>query len=334
MRVWGLTAVVAFAIGSVGLAAASKLPPRDFAVADRPMGDDIDPGQARQWPGGVTSLSDVRFAAISGWRRLTVDVYMPPKKAGPKPVILYIHGGGWMNSDARHFGALANFPAVAARLAREGFVVAAMEYRMASEAKFPAQVQDARAALRFLKANAARFGIDPARSGVIGGSAGGHLSALLAFSCGDNSVEAAGITAPAGSECVQALVGWYGVYDTAAIAATRATGRDNAIENLLGCNGACPPERLATVSPVTYVDAKDPPTLLIHGNNDKTVPVSQSHLLEAKLKAAGVPVSAIYIDGVDHSFVGKTPAETRAATLQAINASFDFFHQQLDGALK
>jgi dipeptidyl aminopeptidase/acylaminoacyl peptidase len=82
-------------------------------------------------------------------------------------------------------------------------------------------------------------------------------------------------------------------------------------------------------SPVSYVDAKDPPFLLIHGTEDQVVPIAQSRLGEARLRAAGVAVQTIYIPGVDHSFIGTTPAQTRAATLQATNATFDFFHARL-----
>lgn len=325
-----LTIVAAAAAMACAALPASAAPERTFVVADRPLSDDLNPGAVKTWPGGVTSHADLRYAAISGWRRLTLDLYMPPRKAGPKPLILYVHGGGWMNSDSRHFGAIADLPALLARLAGEGFVVAAIEYRHAREAAFPAQGHDVRAALRFLKANADRFGIDPARTGVIGGSAGAHLAGLLALSCGDARLDPDGTKAPAGSECVQAFVGWYGVYDATALAAQRPSGRDGGIEGLLGCTGGCPADKLALVSPVTYLDRSDPPTLLIHGTEDKTVPVEQSHLLEERMKAAGVPVSAIYIPGVDHSFMGKTPAETRAATLRAVNASFDFLHRQLD----
>lgn len=318
-------------VSSAGAGAAGQ---RTFAVAERPLADDPNPGAAKAWPGGVTSIADVRYAAISGFRRLTLDIYMPPRKAGPKPLVLYVHGGGWMNSDSRHLGAVADFPALAARLAGEGFVVASVEYRHALEAKFPAQIQDVRAALRFLKGNAGRYGIDPARVGVIGGSAGGHLAGLLALSCGDRGLDAAGTTAPAGSECVQAFVGWYGVYDVATLAAGRPRRQDDAIERLLGCTGPCSAESIAAVSPVTYLDRNDPPSLLVHGEEDKTVPVSQSRELEARMKAAGVPVSTVYIPAVDHSFIGQTPADTRAATLRAVNASFDFLHRELDGARK
>jgi acetyl esterase/lipase len=303
---------------------------RDFPVSATPSLDDHYPVQVTRWPHGVTSLADVAYSTIPGYRPLVIDIYQPPKRGGPKPLILYIHGGGWVAGHTRHSGALANFPAVLARLASEGFVVASLEYRLAGEARFPAQLQDARAALRFLKGNAARFGIDPARTGVWGGSAGGHLTALTALSCGVTSIDPAGAKAPAGSECVQAAVTWYGVFDFAALAAGRPGGTDDAAGRLLGCTGPCTAEQYAPASPVTYIDAKDPPFLLIHGEADQTVPVAQSRIAEARFRAAGVPVEAIYIPGVDHSFIGATLAETRAATLRATNATFDFFHAKLD----
>lgn len=319
-------------IAALAFAGPAHAATRDFPVSDKPVLEDMYPHAVTQWPDRVTSLADVTYQTIPGYRPQIVDIYMPPKSAGPKPLILYIHGGGWVAGHTRHSGALANFPAVLARLAGEGFVVASLEYRLAAEAPFPAQVQDARAALRFLKANAARFGIDSSRTGVWGGSAGGHLAALTAMTCGVSALDAAGTKSTPGSECVQAAVTWYGVFDFAALAASRADQVDGAASKLLACKGACTAADYAPASPVTYIDPKDPPFLLIHGDEDKTVPVAQSHLAEEKLKAAGVPVEAIYIPGVDHSFIGATPAATREATLRATNATFDFFHKVLDGA--
>ena len=273
---------------------------RVFPVAATPVVSDHYPARQTQWPGGVTSLADVTYSTLPGYRPLVIDIYMPPKHATPKPLVLYIHGGGWVGGHTRHGGALANFPAALARLASEGFVVASLEYRLAAEAPFPAQVQDVRAALRVLKANAA------------------------------TSLDAPGTTAPAASECVQAAAIWYGGFDCAALAAGRPGGQDAAGAKLLACQGPCSPEKTAAASPNTYIDPRDPPFLLIHGEADKTVPVGQSLLGEAKLKAAHVPVDTIIIPGVDHSFIGQTPQETTQATLRAINATFDFLHQQLD----
>jgi acetyl esterase/lipase len=321
----------AFMLGAVCAPALAK--DRDFPVAEKPVLDDRYPVHVTRWPGGVSSLADVTYSTIPGYRPMVVDIYMPAKRGGAKPLVLYIHGGGWVGGHTRHAGAMGDFPAALAKLAGEGFVVASLEYRLADEARFPAALQDARAALRYLKGNAGRFGIDPARSGVWGGSAGGHLSALAALSCGVSGLDPAGTKADPGSECVQAAVIWYGVFDFAALAAGRPGGTDPAGGRLLGCQ-VCTAENYAPASPVTYIDAKDPPMLLIHGEGDRTVPVAQSRIAEARLRAAAVPVESIYIPGVDHSFIGATAAETRTATLRAVNATFDFFHAKLDGAGK
>jgi acetyl esterase/lipase len=316
-------------------AVANAAPKRDFPVSEKPALTDVYPDRITKWAGGITSHADVVYSSPSGFRPLVVDIYMPPKKGGAKPLILYIHGGGWVGGHTRHSGALSNFPAVLAKLASEGFVVASLEYRLSGEAPFPAQLQDSRAAIRFLKANAAKYGIDPAKVGVWGGSAGGHLSALTAYSCGDTSLEPA--PAAAGSECVQSLVSWYGVFDFAAMInrPLPSNGQVSPENQLLRCKPVeCDPAQIAAVSPVSYIDANDPPSLLIHGEKDAVVDVSQSRIAEARLKAAGASVESIYIPGVDHSFIGASYAETKAATLQATNATFDFFHKTLKAKAK
>lgn len=320
---------VAGTLGGVSHAAEA----RDFPVSATPFTGDVYPDRVTRFPDGVTGLADVTYSVVPGFRPLVVDLYMPAGSAR-RPLVIYIHGGGWVGGHTRHSGALSDFPRVLAKLASEGFVVASLEYRLSDEAPFPAALQDARAALRFLRANAARYHIDPARVGVWGGSAGGHLAALVATSCGDTSLDpspAAGAAPAPGSECVQAAVTWYGVFDFAPMAARQGNGSEL---KFLGCNGVCDATRIARASPVTYIGAGDPPFLLIHGEKDATVDVSQSRLAEARLRAAGVPVTAIYIPDVDHSFIGQKPETTRAATLQATNATFDFFHLMLDGARK
>jgi acetyl esterase/lipase len=313
---------------SIVLGAASLLPiqasaqTRDFPTAATPVLEDRFPVAAVTFPDGVKAYRDVTYQTLPGYRPQIVDIYTPASK-GPHPLILYIHGGGWIGGHTRHSGALADFPKVLAKLASEGFVVASLEYRLSAEAKFPAQLQDSNAALRFLRQHAADYGIDAARVGVWGGSAGGHLAALTAVTCRDTNLDP-GATADG---CVQAAVTWYGVYDFAGMTATPDGNAAGA--KLLGCEGACPVERIRSVSPVTYIDAKDPPFLLIHGETDKVVPVEQSRRGEAALRKAGVKVESIYIPAVDHSFIGTTPEATRTATLRATNATFDFFHKQL-----
>ena len=309
---------------------------RDFPTSAAPALTDVYPDRVTHFPGGVTGLADVVYASNVGYRPQVGDIYLPPASLGtaPKPLILYIHGGGWIAGHTRHNGALSNFPEVLASLAAEGFVVASLEYRLSAEAPFPAQLQDSRAALRFLRANAGRYGIDGARVGVWGGSAGGHLTALTALTCGVSSLDAPlapGASTPAaGSECVQAAVTWYGVYDFAPMLARTATVPGSPPNLLIRCRpDDCPAERVAAVSPVTYIDRSDPPFLLIHGDADTQVPVAQSHLAEERLRAAGVPVEAIYIPGAEHSFIMATPEQTHSVTMRAINATFDFFHRKL-----
>ena len=305
--------------------AGASAQPRDFPVAAAPVLEDRLPAAPIAFPGGVRMWRDIVYQTVPGYRPQIVDIYVPAS-AGPHPLILYIHGGGWMGGHTRHSGALADFPRVLASLAAEGFTVASLEYRLSGEARFPAQLDDMRAAIRFLKGKAGSYGIDPARVAIWGGSAGGHLAALAALSCGAPGFDAR--PQPAGSECVQAAAIWYGVFDFAPIVA-RAEGSPTA---LIGCADAasCPADRIRAVSPLTYLDAGDPPFLLIHGEDDRTVSVTQSKEALAKMRAAGVKVDAILLPGIDHSFIGKTPAETRAATLHAVNATFDFFHAQLD----
>jgi acetyl esterase/lipase len=295
---------------------------RDFPTAATPVLEDRFPVARVAFPGGVKAFRDVTYQTLPGYRPQIVDIYVPASK-GPHPLILYIHGGGWIGGHTRHSGALADFPKVLAQLASEGFVVASLEYRLSAEAKFPAQLQDSNAALRFLRQHAVDYGIDTAKVGVWGGSAGGHLAALTAVTCRETSLD----PAAAADGCVQAAVTWYGVYDFAGMTATPDGNAAGA--KLLGCEGACPADRIRAVSPVTYIDAKDPPFLLIHGETDKVVPVDQSRKGEAALRKAGVKVESIYIPAVDHSFIGTTPETTRSATLRATNATFDFFHKQL-----
>jgi acetyl esterase/lipase len=313
-----------FLAATAALLAAPVTAQRVFPVSEKPALDDLFPVQPVVFPKGVKAYRDVVYQQLPGYTPQVVDIYVPATK-GPHPLVLYIHGGGWVGGHTRHSGALSNFPAVLAALAAEGFTVASLEYRLSAEAKFPAQLQDAKASLRFLGANASKYRIDTSRVGLWGGSAGGHLTALAALTCKDTSLD----PAAAKDVCATAAVTWYGVFDFGALAAARASGTDGAAERLMGCDGACPADRYALASPVTYIDAKDPPFLLIHGTEDKVVPVGQSYEAEKRFKAAGVPVQVLYIPGVDHSFIGTTPAQTRDATLKATNATFDFFHAKL-----
>jgi acetyl esterase/lipase len=318
------TAFVAVAAFSVPAHAA---PPRSFPVAAVPVLEDTFPAQAVVFPGGVKAWRDVVYQQLPGYIPQVVDIYVPASK-GPHPLVLYIHGGRWAAGHTRHLAAFKNFPAVMASLAAEGFTVASLEYRLSGEARFPAQLQDAKAALRFLGKHAAQYKLDPKRVGVWGASAGGQLTALTALTCHDTTLD----PAAADDVCPTAAVIWYGAFNYAGVTTSPAGKAGGA--QLLGCDGTCSDERIRTASPVAYIDAKDPPFLLIHGESDTMVPVDQSREGEAALRKAGVPVEAIYIPDVDHSFIGANPAATRDANLRAVNATFDFFHAKLGAPRK
>ncbi|WP_176594091.1 alpha/beta hydrolase [Sphingobium sp. EM0848] len=288
------------------------------------------PQTATRFPGGVTAQADIIYSQPLHYRPLRLDLYRPQNRKEPLPLIVHVHGGAWMTGTKRHGGPIRDFPAVLAQYAARGFVVASVEYRLDGEAHFPAAIQDVKTAIRFLRLHAGGYGIDPAHVGIFGGSAGGQLAALASTSCGIAKLQPpADPNTPdlaAMSDCVQAGVSWYGVHDFATV--PTPPGQTGPAP-YLGCPDQCSGEVLRFASPITYVDAQDPPMLLIHGLADTLVAVSQTQEFKSALKAAHTPVDAIYIPGVDHGFVGKTDADTHRANAQALEATLAFFERTL-----
>jgi carboxylesterase type B len=321
-------------------------------IDSKPVLEDRYPERRIAFPGNVVSFADLTFSALAGYRPLTLDLYRPSTASTPLPLVIYVHGGGWQSGHTRHSGAFADWPRVLASIAARGYVVASLEYRLSGEARFPAAIQDVKAAIRWLRAHAQQFGIDRQRTVIWGGSAGGQLAALTGTACGIAALDPAGAAAaqrpepgaagsvPAStnsaaaarpeSDCVQGVIAWYGIFDFATVASETsstadATNASAAPSRYLGCAlGKCSPEVLASASAIHYLDARDPPVLLIHGVNDKTVPVQQSRAYLRALQAKGVSAELIELPGVDHSFIGATPEATRAASLRALEKSLDF----------
>jgi acetyl esterase/lipase len=297
-------------------------------TAAAPVLDDRYPRAKIAFGSDVESYPDVIFSTPAGFRPLRLDIYRQVAPGGARPLVVYIHGGGWQSGHTRHSGAFANWPEVLASLARRGYVVASIEYRLSSEAKFPAAIHDVKNAIKWLRLSAAKYSIDPRKAIVWGGSAGGQLAALAGASCGVEAL-APEVTDKAGpiaaqSDCVQGLVAWYGVFDFNAIAELSSqTAASSAPGKYLGCSTPCG-SKATLASPISHVDAKDPPTLLIHGEIDKVVPVSQSRAFDAALRAKGVPTELVVIPAVDHSFIGNSPEATRQASLQALAKTFAF----------
>jgi acetyl esterase/lipase len=288
--------------------------------------DDPMPERILTFANGVSVSTDVVYSTLVGYRPITLDLYHL-EEDGPRPLVIYIHGGAWMIGHKRQSGrAFEDFPAVLTELASRGYVVASIDYRLANEAPFPAAINDVRTAIRFLKANANRYGIDTLNVAIWGNSAGAQLAALAALDCGHS---------PGGedkhnageSDCVQAAVAWYGVYDFATLPQTVVP---RAVNAYLDCvKDTCSPERINAASAAAHVDSKDPPVLLMHGTDDTTVPITQSQELEAKLKAAKVPVTLEVIPDVGHSWVGTDAAATQAAGQRALDLTFRFFDKEL-----
>lgn len=326
MSRWFRSAVTATLLSLSGTAvAAGPTPPTPPTSPEPSLGDPMPP-RMLPYPGGVTALADVQYSGIDGFRPLILDLYLPPERSTAKPLLVYVHGGGWRGGHTRQSGAFSDFPGVLADLAARGYVVASVEYRLSGEARFPAALDDVRSAIRFLRANAGQYGIDGARVGVFGGSAGGQLSILEAVTCGGSPTGADKADADQ-SDCPQAAVGWYGIYEFPAMP---GQAESKAEDDYLGCRMAkCSKAQLAAASAIVHADAKDPPLLLLHGENDKTVPVAQSRAMAARVQAVGGQVDLEVVPGVGHSWIGANDAETRAASLHALDRTLRFFDQHL-----
>jgi acetyl esterase/lipase len=308
------------------------------AIAEQTVRDDVFPVVQATYPGGVIATPHVEFANYLGYRPLQLDLYRQSTSAMPRPLIVFVHGGGWSRGDARGSGAFADWPAVLASVAARGYVVASVDYRLSSEVHASAQVQDVKAAIRFLRSKAGDYGIDPARVYLWGGSAGGHLAALSALSCGVAAFDppastgrlpgshARIATSLPQSDCVQGAVIWYGVFDLRQQGADAGSALTTArIAALLGCDATSCDAAERAASPITYVKREEPPLLLIHGTADDEVSVEQTKRMSAALEAAKAPAETLLLPGSNHGLFGKTLADTRHDSLLALSRTLAFF---------
>jgi acetyl esterase/lipase len=237
-------------------------------------------------PEGTESHKDVAYGTHE---RNKLDVFVP-KADKPLPLIVWVHGGGWEAGDK------GGGNAAMSQLGR-GYAVASINYRFSKHAPFPAQIHDAKAAIRFLRANAKKYNLNPDRFGVIGASAGGHLVSLLGTSGGVKDLEGDGGNKDA-SSAVQAVIDVFGPTDLAKLS---PPGKVNAVTRLLGGDTADKADLAKQGNPITYVDKADPPVLILHGDKDTLVPVSQSELFRDALKGAGVENELVVVPGAGHS---------------------------------
>lgn len=262
----------------------------------------LSPQRQESLPEGAKVKADLVYAQ-GGGRPLRLDLFLPVSGEGPFPAVVYIHGGAWRSGDKSHFWPQA------AHMAREGFVGACIEYRLSREAKFPAAVKDAKAAIRWLRANASRYHIDPAKIGVAGESAGGHLAAMLGTTSHIPAFEGDGGNASYSSQ-VQAVAAFNPVSDLVSFGKRMSgSGREqrNPIYRFLGVTYRDDPKLWANASPLAHVSSESAPFLFLHGTDDQVVPYQQSVAMLEKLKEAGLHAEILIAEGAGHTFYNRSP---------------------------
>ena len=249
-----------------------------------------EPPLAAITPGALSI--DVTYCTTPEGVDLTMDVYQPKVLDGPSPVVMYVHGGGWTGGDKSDGAGTMFFP----ELQRRGYLVVSINYRLAPMYKFPSQIQDVKCAIRYFRANAAAYNLDPDRIGAMGSSAGGHLVALL----GTVTTEAAWDDGPYAGQFgrVQAVVDMFGPTDLVSMAYIQNKRLEARVFGLTD-----PQDPLfQNYSPITHVTSDDPPFLILHGDQDETVPLEQSQVFYDKLIEMGVPAELVVVKNAAHGF--------------------------------
>lgn len=224
-----------------------------------------------------------------------LDIYVPPNAKGPIPLIVFVHGGGWLGNDK--YADMGYMKNTVAEIINSGFALASIDYRFATQATFPAQIQDCNTAVSFLYNNAERYGLDTARFALMGFSAGGHLASLQGLSNNDQ-IEEFFVPNSSREFFFKAVVDFYGPSELTSL---KSSDDPNAPETiLLGATPIARPDLAKIASPVTYVDKNDPPFLIVHGEKDDMVWNRQSKLLSGWLTAVGVENELIIVPNAPH----------------------------------
>jgi acetyl esterase/lipase len=244
-----------------------------------------------------------------------LDLYLPEKGGDrPLPLLVWIHGGGWLG------GSKGENPG-AGLTARGEYASASVEYRFSDKAVFPAQIQDCQAAVRFLRANASKYNVDPDHIGVWGASAGGHLVALLGTAADAKGWDGVGAHADQSAR-VQAVCDYFGPADFTVM----KSDADSSVGRLLGGAVADRKDLARQASPVAYASKDDAPFLIIHGDHDALVPLHQSEMLYDALKQAGIEATFLVVkNGVHGPFDSKCEPKPE----QIREAVFGFFDRHL-----
>ena len=253
---------------------------------------------------GVTSHLGIEYAQIPGFRPLELDLYLTASPAGPVPVVVHVHGGGWRRGSRRH-----PLPALGdgfyQGLAASGIAVAAVDYRLSGEARYPAAVDDVRAAVAWARSALPGYGVTPGPLVLWGDSAGGHLALLTALTgtgltgtqLDNTGLDNTGL----GNTGVDGVVAWFPVTDLTAMPGDDPGTREALF---LGAPPSRVPDLARAASPITHVHAGAPPVLLMHGDSDTMVPADQSIRLAAALTDAGATATLELVPGASHFWDG------------------------------
>ncbi len=262
---------------------------------------------------GVTVHHGVEFASVEGFRPLLLDLYVPPLGSSSGAAIVYLHGGGWAVGTRRRFGRafLGWSPTPLDRLAAAGFVVATVDYRLSGEARFPAQLHDVKAAIRWLRGNAAALAVDPARVVAWGESAGGHLAVLAGLTADRGDLEGEVGDHLGQSSAVSGVVDWYGPMNLLSLSSQHLPNSDKRPDDaqswessMVGAPLQTDPGRSRAASPISYVHAAAPPIQIHHGTDDGQVPFAQSVEFAEAMRRVGGDVELIVVEGSDHFWTG------------------------------
>jgi acetyl esterase/lipase len=265
-------------------------------------------------PPAVTKTWDIAYAS-PGDTALRLDLVQPAAAKGPLPAVLVIHGGAWREGGKEENRRLL------IDFARRGYAAISPQYRFCPKDTFPAQVQDVKAAVRWLRSNAASLDVDPARIGAMGFSAGAHLALLLGVTGPEDGLDGA-VPSGAPSSRVAAVVGFYPPVDLAAPELSEF-GR-SLVKDFLGASAAEKPGLARKASPLTFVSRGDAPALVFQGTKDSLVPDSQALNFARAMTAAGVPGRVELFVGAEHGFGGDDYTHAMAET-------FEFFDLYLKG---
>lgn len=245
-------------------------------------------------PENIEIIKDVVYGEVDGIK-LYLDIVKPKMNYSKMPAIVFIHGGGWKSGD-KNSGIFRLIP-----FAQKGYFCVSINYRLSGIAKFPAQIEDCKCAIRFLRANFEKYNIDPDKIGVWGTSAGGHLASLLGTTADIKEFEGKGGWEGYSSK-VNAVCDWFGPSDfLVGFEKSEKIGSPYAvISELLGGPIEELKEKARKASPVYYVNKNCPPFLIMHGDKDNVVPFIQSQILYEKLKENNVPVTLVKIKDAGH----------------------------------